>query len=130
MVIKYGHLGGILTALMYKDKMTAERWVEEINSDGSTGSKVLDSFLIDEPCLVNETTKDSPKNDNADVPVQNTLLSVYCSPNCGVQNGDVLTLSVMGDDGNVQKVIEVEATRPCYLPDHMEIRCYELKVSR
>jgi hypothetical protein len=130
MVIRYGHLGAILTTLVYKDRMTAERWVEELNPDGSVGSKVLDSFLIDEPCLVNETTKDSPKGFTYDVPLQNTLMSVYCSPDCGVKAGDILTILVMGDDGNIQKTIEAEATRPCFMPDHAEIRLYEVKVNR
>ena len=129
MVIKYGHLGAIVAALMFKDRMKVERWVDGINPDGSKGSQVLSSFLDNEPCLVNETTKDSPKDDNMDVSRQQTLLSVYCSSKCGVINGDVLTLSIMDDDGNVVKTIEVTSARPTYYPDHMEIHCHEWKVS-
>lgn len=129
MVIKYGHLGAIVAALMFKDRMKVERWSDGTNPDGSKGSQVLSSFLENEPCLVNETTKDSPKDDNKDVSKQQTLLSVYCSHKCGVKTGDVLTLSVMDDDGNVMKTIEVASARPTYYPDHMEIHCYEWKVS-
>lgn len=130
MVIQYGKLGAILVALMYKDRMKVERWKDTTNPDGSKGTEVLDSFLVDVPCLVNETRKDSPKDDNLDVSRQDILLSVYCPTDSGVTVGDVLTLSIMGDDGKVLNVIETVATAPSYYPDHMEIRCFEWKVSK
>ncbi len=130
MVVKYGKLGNLLTSLVYKDRMKIERWKTEINPDGSEGSQVLDSFLIDEPCLVNETTKDSPKDDNLDVIQQKTLISVYCSPTCGVSVGDVLTLSVLDDNKNVQKEIVAVCNSPTYYPDHMELRLLDWKVSK
>lgn len=129
MVIKYGKLGNILTALVFKDRMTIERWEDKINPDGSHGSQVLNSFLVDEPCLVNETTKDSPKDFTPDVTRQQTLISVYCPPHCGVKIGDILKLKVLDDNGNILKEIVGHTNNPTLYPDHMEIRLMDWKVS-
>jgi len=129
MVIKYGKIGNILSTIAFKDRMDVIRKQEIVNPDGSLGSQVLDSFLVNEPCLVNETTKDSPKDRTLDVTRQQTLLSVYCSPRSGIRMGDVLSISVLDDDGSVLKKIEAVCNNPTFYPDHMEIRLMDWKVS-
>lgn len=130
MVIKYGFLGNkMLSKLMYKDRLTASREGEsQRNSDGSVGSATLSSFLVDEPCLVHETTKDASKDGNLDVARQEVIVTVFVG-NCGIQRGDVLELSKINDDGTICKVITGLAGQPTYYPDHLEINLYEWKVS-
>ena len=129
MVIKYGKLGNILTALMYRDRMTVQRFKDgEVNPDGSQSSDLLSSFLQDEPCLVHETKRDSPEGDDKDVARQEVRLMVFCSSKCDIHTGDILTLSILDDDGNVRKVIEGYAGQPTYYPDHLEIWMYDWKV--
>ena len=127
-MIKYGNLGGLLVNLMYKDKLTASRKETQRNSDGSMGSKVLDSFLHDEPCLVHETTKDSSRNGNLDVTHQELTVTVHCSSKLEIRQGDALKLSVMDDFGNIRKTIKGFAGQPSFYPDHMEIDLYDWSV--
>lgn len=130
MVIKYGQLGNLLSNLMYKDKMSATRKGSGTrNSDGSNNSDVLDSFLLNQPCLVQETTRDSSKDDNMDVAFQETVVTVFCHNSCPITKGDILTLSIMDDDEQVVKTIEGFAGFPTKYPDHLEINLYEWKVS-
>ena len=129
MTIKYGALGNnLLARLMYKDRLTIMRSESVINSDGSTGSDTLRSFLVDEPCLVHETTKDASKDGNLDVARQEIVVTVFCG-NCGIERGDVLKLSKINDDGTVCKVITGRAGQPAHYPDHIEVNVYEWKVS-
>ena len=129
MVIRYGQLGKLLVGLMYKDKLTVDKMETEINPDGSKSSKLLDSFLQNEPCLVVETTKDSSRDDNKDVARQQLTVTVHCASNLDISKGDILTLSVMDDYGNVRKTIKGNAAQPCFYPDHLEIDLYDWKVS-
>ena len=131
MVIKYGFLGNkMLAKLMYKDRLTIYRGEgePERNSDGSMGSPTLRSFLVDEPCLVHETTKDASKDGNLDVARQEVVVTIFCC-DCGIVRGDVLELSKINDAGNVTKVITGRAGQPAYYPDHIEVNLYEWKVS-
>ena len=127
-MIKYGNLGGLLVGLMYKDRLNATKKTTVINSDGSKDSKLLDSFLQNEPCLVCETTKDSSRNDNLDVAYQELTVSVYCSSELDIQQGDVLELSVMDDFGNVRKTIKGFAAQPTFFSDHLQIDLYDWSV--
>lgn len=129
MVIKYGMLGNLLANFMYKDKLTAIRGKQTRNPDGSMGSEFLDSFLQDEPCLVQETVNDSSRDDNLDVARQELTVTIYCGTNCNILRGDVLKLSVMDDNNNVKKVIVGNAGQPSYFPDHLEIDLYDWRVS-
>ena len=127
-MIKYGSLGGLLVNLMYKDKLTASRKETVRNSDGSKDSKLLDSFLQNEPCLVCETTKDSSRNDNLDVAHQELTVTVYCSSKLDIKQGDVLELSVMDDYSNVRKTIKGFAAQPTFFSDHLQIDLYDWSV--
>lgn len=129
MVIKYGQLGNLLVNLMYKDRFTLNKQATELNPDGSKSSKLLDSFLQNEPCLVVETTKDSSRDGNKDVTRQQTTVTVHCASNYDISKGDILILSIMDDNGNVRKTIKGSAGQPCFYPDHLEIDLYEWKVS-
>lgn len=128
-MIMYGQLGNLLASLMYKDKMTVHKTESVKNPDGSKSSKFLDSFLLDEPCLVVETTKDSSKDDNRDVTRQQITVTAYCKSNLNISQGDILVLSVMDDSGNVRKTIKGTAAQPCFYPDHLQIELYDWKVS-
>lgn len=129
MVIKYGALGGkLLTTLMYKDRFTSYRGKTEINSDGSKDSSTLSSFLVDEPCLVHETTKDASKDDNSDVARQEIIVTIFCN-NCDIQRGDILELSKFNDERHLCKKLVGKAGQPTYFPDHLEVNLYEWKVS-
>lgn len=129
MVIKYGNLGNILTKLMYKDRMKAERVQTQYNSDGSQSSSGLYSFLQDEPCLVHEVKRDSPEGDVRDVIRQEVRLMVFCSSNCKIIAGDILTLSVIAENGQLHKTIVGYSGQPTFYPDHAEITMYDWKVS-
>lgn len=129
MVIKYGQLSNLLINLMYKDRFTLNKQETELNPDGSKSSKLLDSFLQNEPCLVVETTKDSSRDGNKDVARQQTTIKVHCASNYDISRGDILILSVLDDNGNVRKTIKGPVGQPCYYPDHLEIDLYEWKVS-
>lgn len=129
MVIKYGQLGNLLVNLMYKDRFTLNKQETELNPDGSKSSKLLDSFLQNEPCLVVETTKDSSRDGNKDVTRQQTTVTVHCASNYDISKGDILILSIMDDNGNVRKTIKGSAGQPCFYPDHLQIDLYEWKVS-
>lgn len=129
MVIKYGQLGNLLVNLMYKDRFTLNKQATELNPDGSKSSKLLDSFLQNEPCLVVETTKDSSRDGNKDVTRQQTTVTVHCASNYDISKGDILILSIMDDNGNVRKTIKGSAGQPCFYPDHLQIDLYEWKVS-
>lgn len=129
MVIKYGQLGNLLVNLMYKDRFTLNKQETALNPDGSKSSKLLDSFLQNEPCLVVETTKDSSRDGNKDVTRQQTTVTVHCASNYDISKGDILILSIMDDNGNVRKTIKGSAGQPCFYPHHLEIDLYEWKVS-
>lgn len=129
MVIKYGQLGNLLVNLMYKDRFTLNKQETALNPDGSKSSKLLDSFLQNEPCLVVETTKDSSKDGNKDVTRQQTTVTVHCASDYDISKGDILILSIMDDNSNVRKTIKGSAGQPCFYPDHLEIDLYEWKVS-
>lgn len=130
MVIKHGRLGNILTALMYKDRLTVHREQEGLNPDGSQSSDILNSFLQNEPCLVHETKKDSPEGKDKDVAKQEVRLIVFCSNKAKILTGDILTLTILDDYGGVQKVIEGYAGQPCYYADHQEIIMFDWKVAQ
>lgn len=129
MVIKYGQLGNLLVNLMYKDRFTLNKQEKVLNPDGSKSSKLLDSFLQNEPCLVVETTKDSSRDGNKDVTRQQITVTVHCASNYDISKGDILILSVMDDNGKVIKTIKGSAGQPCFYPDHLQIDLYEWKVS-
>lgn len=131
MVVKIGYLGNLLGSLLYKDRLTRTRVGKDDtrNPDGSMRAKVLDSFLLEEPCLVHETANDSSRDGNLDIAVQEVTITVFCSNSCDIVRGDVLKLSVMDDNGQVRKVITGKAAQPTYYPDHLEIDLYEWKVS-
>lgn len=129
MVIKYGQLGNLLVNLMYKDRFTLNKQETVLNPDGSKSSKLLDSFLQNEPCLVVETTKDSSRDGNKDVTRQQTTVTVHCASDYDISKGDILILSIMDDNGNVRKTIKGSAGQPCFYPDHLQIDLYEWKVS-
>ena len=114
---------------MYKDKFTLNKQETTINPDGSKSSRLLDSFLQNEPCLVVETTKDSSRDGNKDVARQQTTITVHCSNKYDISKGDILILSIMDDNGNVRKTIKGPAAQPCFYPDHLQIDLYEWKVS-
>lgn len=128
-MIKYGNLSNLLVGLMYKDRFTLNKQETVTNSDGSKSSKLLDSFLQNEPCLVVETTKDSSRDGNKDVARQQTTLKIHCASNYDISRGDILILSVMDDAGNVRKKFKGSAGQPCFYPDHLEIDLYDWKVS-
>lgn len=129
MVIKYGHLASLLVCLMYKDRFTVNKKETQINPDGSKSSKLLDSFLQNEPCLVVETTKDSSRDGNMDVARQQVTVKVHCASGYDISRGDILILSVLDDQGNIVKTIKGFAAQPCNYADHMEIDLYDWKVS-
>lgn len=131
MVIKYGGLGALLASLMYKDTLEAfgEADKRRRNPDGSQSSALLNSFLKDEPCLVQETTQDSSRDGNMDVARQETVVTVFCRQDCGIKKGNVLILSITDDNGQVIKKIEGHAAEPTFFPDHLEINLYDWKVS-
>jgi len=129
MVIRYGQLGNVLMGLMYKDRLTSYRSSTTINSDGSKGSKFFGSFLLNEPCLVHETSKDSSKDGNMDVSREETTVTIHCSPDCDIVKGDILVLSIMNDVDTVVKTIKGFASQPCPYPDHLEIDLYDWEVS-
>ena len=128
-MIRYAQLGTILASLMYKDRLTVNKQTTELTPDGSKSSKLLDSFLQNEPCLVVETTKDSSRDDNKDVARQQVTITVYCASDYDISRGDILILSVMDEYGNVKKTLKGPAAQPCYYPDHLEIELYDWKVS-
>lgn len=132
MVIKFGNLGNkLLVNLMYKDKLTRQRTESDNtrNPDGSNSSKLLHSFLQNEPCLVHETTEDYSKDDNLDVARQEVVVTVYCSNLLDIVRGDFLELSVLDDTEQVKKVIKGYAGQPTHYPDHLEINLYDWEVS-
>lgn len=131
MVIKYSGLCVLLASLMYKDRLEAfgEADKRGRNLDGSQGSALLNSFLKDEPCLVEETTQDSSRDGNMDVARQETVVRVFCRHDCGIKKGNVLILSIRDDNGQVVKKIEGHAAQPTFFPDHLEIDLYDWKVS-
>ena len=130
MVIRYGKLGNLVANLMYKDLMTVTRKGEqERNPDGSMSSKLLDSFLQNEPCLVRETTNDSSRDDNLDVARKEIVVKVYCHNKHQIHKGDILELSVLDDEGLLMKQIKGFAGQPCFYPDHQEIDLYDWTVS-
>lgn len=126
--MKYGYLGNLLSSIMFKDKFTAMRCSTGINPDGSISSKVLDSFLVDEPCLVYPLTKDSSRDKNKDVAEEKQSFTLFYGNHCGIKKGDVLILTILDDFGNEQKVIEGFAGAPCPYPDHTEVDVYNWKV--
>ena len=132
MVIKFGNLGNkLLTNLMYKDRLTCHKKESSTtrNPDGSISSKLLHSFLQNEPCLVHETTEDYSKDGNLDVARQEVVVTVYCSNLLDIKRGDFLELSVLNDMQEVTKLIKGYAGQPTQYPDHLEINLYDWKVS-
>lgn len=129
MVVRFNTLSYILSGLLYKDRLTAQRGEGEKNSDGSEGSGVLNSFLENEPCLVHETSSDSSKDGNKDVAYKEISVVVFCSANTGIKKGDFLILSVTNIDGEVVKTIKGFAGSPTYYQDHIEIKLHEWSVT-
>lgn len=131
MVIKFGNLGNLLSNLIYKDRLscTKKESGNTRNPDGSNSSKLLHSFLQNEPCLVHETTEDYSKDGNLDVVRQEVVVTVYCSNLLNITRGDFLELSVLDDNEQVRKVIKGYAAQPVHYPDHLEINLYDWKVS-
>ena len=131
MVIRYGKLSDLVASMMYKDIMTVKRKGEaQRNPDGSMSSKLLDSFLQNEPCLVRKTTNDSSRDDNLDVARKEIVVRVYCHTKHQILKGDILELSVLDDEGLLMEKIEGHAGQPAWYPDHLEIEIYDWKVSQ
>lgn len=128
MVIRISSLSNILSALMYKDKLSSTRKVTQKQEDGSKGSLFLDSFLNDEPCLVHQTSGDYSQNSRKDVARKESNVRIFCSNKLDIIKGDYLILSIMSDDNTVEKTIKGFAAQPNYFADHLEIDLHDWSV--
>lgn len=119
-------LSGIqsLIGVLYNDKLTAYRYMNVENPDGTT-DKVRGPVpeLTNIPCRLSFTRVSERLFDTeeARTPVLYEP-TVFCPPGAKVKAGDYLEISRMKDDGTVERIYEGNAEDPRWYPSHSEIR--------